>query len=68
MKCQRDKFLLQRKYAYLNCAFMSPLLKKVENAGIKGIKKKRKPFHLIAEDFFSGDRNHPTTFFESYRQ
>ncbi len=52
MKCQRDKFLLQRKYAYLNCAFMSPLLKKVENAGIKGIKKKRKPFHLIAEDFF----------------
>jgi len=31
---------------------MSPLLKKVENAGIKGIKKKRKPFHLKVEDFF----------------
>lgn len=31
---------------------MSPLLKKVENAGIKGIKRKRKPFHLHADDFF----------------
>ena len=52
MKCQRDKFNLQRKYAYLNCAYMSPLLKKVENAGIKGIKSKRKPFHISPEDFF----------------
>lgn len=52
MKCQREKFQLQRKYAYLNCAYMSPLLKKVENAGIKGIKKKRKPFHISGEDFF----------------
>lgn len=52
MKCQRDKFNLQRKYAYLNCAYMSPLLKKVENAGIKGIKLKRKPFHISADDFF----------------
>jgi selenocysteine lyase/cysteine desulfurase len=31
---------------------MSPLLKKVENAGIKGIKKKRKPFHITGQDFF----------------
>lgn len=52
MKCQREKFNLQRKYAYLNCAYMSPLLKKVENAGIKGMKLKRKPFQITAEDFF----------------
>lgn len=52
MKCQREKFNLQRKYAYLNCAYMSPLMKKVENAGIKGLRKKRKPFHLSPEDFF----------------
>lgn len=52
MKCQREKFQLQRKYAYLNCAYMSPLLKKVENAGVKGIRKKRKPFHISGEDFF----------------
>lgn len=52
MKCQRQKFNLQRKYAYLNCAYMSPLMKKVENAGIQGIKKKRKPFHITPNDFF----------------
>ncbi|MEM8940253.1 MAG: aminotransferase class V-fold PLP-dependent enzyme, partial [Bacteroidota bacterium] len=52
MKCQREKFLLQRKYAYLNCAYMSPNMKKVEHAGIKGLQKKRKPFHISAEDFF----------------
>lgn len=52
MKCQREKFQLQRKYAYLNCAFMSPQMKKVEKVGIKGIKQKRKPFHLGPDDFF----------------
>ncbi|WP_436514469.1 aminotransferase class V-fold PLP-dependent enzyme [Ekhidna sp. To15] len=52
MKCQRQKFNLQRKQAYLNCAYMSPLMKKVENAGIQGIKKKRKPFHISNNDFF----------------
>lgn len=52
MKCQRQKFNLQRKHAYLNCAYMSPMMKKVEKAGISGIKRKRKPFHISAEDFF----------------
>jgi len=52
MKCQREKFQLQRKYAYLNCAYMSPMMKKVENAGIKGIRQKRKPFHIEPDDFF----------------
>lgn len=52
MKCQRQKFNLQRKYAYLNCAYMSPLMKKVERAGIQGIKQKRKPFHISPEVFF----------------
>ncbi len=52
MKCQREKFQLQRKYAYLNCGYMSPLMKKVEKAGIKGMRRKRKPFHLYPSDFF----------------
>jgi len=52
MKCQKDKFNLQRKIAYLNCAYMSPLLKKVEKAGIKAIKLKRKPFNIESEHFF----------------
>ena len=52
MKCQRDKFSLQRKISYLNGAYMSPLLKKVEKAGIKGLIQKRKPFHISPAAFF----------------
>lgn len=52
MKCQRKKFLLGRKEAYLNGAYMSPLLKKVENAGRNGIAGKRRPHKISGEDFF----------------
>lgn len=52
MKCQRNKFSLQRKISYLNGAYMSPLLKKVEKAGIKGLIQKRKPFHISPAAFF----------------
>lgn len=52
LSCQREKFQLQKKYAYLNCAYMAPLSKKVENAGKKGIKRKRKPYQISPEDFF----------------
>lgn len=52
MRCQREKFFLQRKDAYLNCAYMSPLLKKVEKAGVRGMKKKRKPHQISSDDFF----------------
>ena len=52
MKCQRDKFSLQRKISYLNGAYMSPLLKKVEKEGIKGLIQKRKPFHIPPAAFF----------------
>ncbi len=53
MKCQRNKFSLQGKVSYLNCAYMSPMMKKVENAGIKGMKMKRKPYKFSPEDFFN---------------
>ncbi|MFM7859123.1 MAG: aminotransferase class V-fold PLP-dependent enzyme, partial [Flammeovirgaceae bacterium] len=38
---------------YLNCAYMSPLLKSVERAGIKGIQNKRNPFQVTPLDFFT---------------
>ncbi|MDH5609216.1 MAG: aminotransferase class V-fold PLP-dependent enzyme [Cyclobacteriaceae bacterium] len=52
LTCQRDKFQLQGKISYLNCAYMSPMMKKVEKAGINGIMAKRKPYKIMAEDFF----------------
>ena len=36
---------------------MSPMLKKVEKAGISGLKTKRSPHKLIPTDFFSGVSN-----------
>ena len=42
---------------YLNCAYMSPMLKKVERAGIKGLKIKRSPHKLQPSDFFTGVNN-----------
>ncbi len=38
---------------YLNCAYMAPLLKDVENAGIEAIKKRRNPVSIQPADFFS---------------
>lgn len=44
--------MLGRKDAYLNCAYMSPMMKKVERAGRLGISKKRKPHKIDPSDFF----------------
>ncbi|MEP2773676.1 MAG: aminotransferase class V-fold PLP-dependent enzyme [Fulvivirga sp.] len=49
---QKDKFSLSSDKVYLNCAYMSPILKSVEEAGIEGIKKKRNPFDISPEHFF----------------
>ncbi len=52
LKNQRSKFSLQTSTTYLNCAYMSPLLKSVERAGMDGIKAKRNPFTISVDDFF----------------
>ncbi|HEV8513835.1 MAG TPA: aminotransferase, partial [Cyclobacteriaceae bacterium] len=51
---QKKKFSLSGNSIYLNGAYMSPLLKEVEKAGMEGIKRKRNPGNLSAEDFFTG--------------
>ncbi len=52
MKSQKHLFSLDPDVHYLNCAYMSPMLKSVEEAGIEGIKSKRNPFHIFPDDFF----------------
>ena len=52
MNTQRFLFSLPRELAYFNGAYMSPQLKKVEEAGIAGLKQKNRPFELAVEDFF----------------
>ena len=49
---QKSKFSLPNNVTYLNCAYMSPLLKQVEKAGIEGILRKRNPSKVSIDDFF----------------
>lgn len=49
---QDKRFSLPTSSIYLNCSYMSPLLKEVERAGIKGIISKRDPGSISANDFF----------------
>lgn len=49
---QRSKFSLPAGNVYLNCAYMSPMLKAVEKKGIEGIHKKRNPAIVTGDDFF----------------
>lgn len=50
---QRSKYSLPKGTIYLNCAYMSPLLKRVEKAGIQGLIRKRNPSLISASDFFT---------------
>ena len=52
LACQRDAFSLPADAHYLNCAYISPLPKAVEAAGIAGIRRKRVPADLHTPDFF----------------
>ncbi len=62
MKFQRDKFQLSRKTAYINCANMGPLMKKVVNAGKKGIVRKCQPNKITGEDYFNETNTLKTLF------
>lgn len=52
MDCKKSDFNLDTSYTYLNCAYMSPQLKIVEEAGIEGVRRKRNPFKISPELFF----------------
>lgn len=53
MKSQRHLFRLPASATYLNCAYMSPLLKSVELEGLVGLRAKRNPMQISPSDFFS---------------
>lgn len=52
LTCQRGVFSLPANLHYLNCAFMSPLPQVVEEAGVRGMLRKRNPSLLQPDDFF----------------
>ncbi len=52
MQSQRHRFQLHDDAHYLNGAYMSPLMKSVEEAGIRGMQRKRNPGDITPDDFF----------------
>jgi selenocysteine lyase/cysteine desulfurase len=54
LPCQRHLFDIPSDVAYLNCAYMSPLMKPVIEAGIAGLVRKAHPWNLTPSEFFTG--------------
>ena len=50
--CQRHLFDLPEDVAYLNCAYMSPLLRAAVEAGQAAAARKARPWTIRPEDFF----------------
>jgi len=50
---QRHLFDLPREVAYLNCAYMSPLMNAVVDAGRAGLARKTQPWLIKSADFFA---------------
>src|ERR1039457_2308944 len=52
--CQRHLFDIPDDVAYLNCAYMSPLMKPVIEAGTVALTRKAHPWEITPEKFFTG--------------
>jgi selenocysteine lyase/cysteine desulfurase len=52
--CQRQLFDIPDDVAYLNCAYLSPMMHSVAEAGRAAIAAKMRPWGTVAKDFFAG--------------
>src|SRR5215208_6068414 len=53
LKCQSEQFSLPRDIHYLNCAYLGPLPRVAEQAGIAAVSRKSNPSSIAPADFFS---------------
>ena len=49
---QRELFSIPDHVHYVNCAYMAPLMKSVEAAGMEGVRAKSAPWDISVDDFF----------------
>jgi selenocysteine lyase/cysteine desulfurase len=49
---QRHLFDIPEDITYLNCAYLSPLLRKAAKAGKSGVDRKLRPWTIVRKDFF----------------
>jgi selenocysteine lyase/cysteine desulfurase len=61
LRCQRHLFDIPDDVAYLNCAYMSPLMKPALEAGIAGFARKVHPWQITSDQFFTGAEEFRTT-------
>lgn len=61
LPCQRHLFDIPDDVTYLNCAYMSPLMKSVVEAGSVGLARKAHPWEITPDKFFSGSEEFRTT-------
>ncbi|MGD0468810.1 MAG: aminotransferase class V-fold PLP-dependent enzyme [Terriglobales bacterium] len=61
LPCQRHLFDIPDDVAYLNCAYMSPLMKPALEAGTAGLARKAHPWELTPDKFFTGSDEFRTT-------
>ena len=54
ISCKKNLFSIPPGQHYLNCAYMSPLSKRVQTAGVEGIHRKNMPADITPDDFFQG--------------
>jgi selenocysteine lyase/cysteine desulfurase len=52
LTCQKNLFDLDEDHHYINCAYMSPLMKAVAEAGHQGVQQKVKPYNITPQMFF----------------
>ena len=58
---QRHLFDIPDDIAYLNCAYMSPLMRPALDAGIAGLARKAHPWQITPDQFFTGAEEFRTT-------
>jgi len=55
--CQRHLFEIPEGVTYLNCAYMSPLMRSVVDAGKAGLERKARPWEIRTDDFFNREED-----------
>ncbi|MDT8369375.1 MAG: aminotransferase class V-fold PLP-dependent enzyme [Longimicrobiales bacterium] len=53
LTCRRDDFRIPADIHYLNCAYMGPLPRVAEEAGVAGVRGKATPWTIGPDDFFA---------------
>src|SRR5208283_3978714 len=59
--CQRHLFDIPGDVGYLNCAYMSPLMKPALEAGTAALNRKAQPWQITPDQFFTGSEEFRAT-------